>query len=148
MRAVLSLLTALTLLVEGTTGWCCHPPVHDEECCTALMCCTAIMCCTALIPSDACNCCQHHAQTTQRDGQQPAGPCQGEPKCQGICIFLPSQKPLMEMPQPDSLFDVAGMLPARSSDPLATTAIGYSLGDPFDAESPPRLYLLHRTFLI
>ncbi|MCE9556374.1 MAG: hypothetical protein K8T91_23750 [Planctomycetes bacterium] len=107
------------------------------------------MCCSAPVEAaevDAC--CQHHAQTTKSDGQKPVGPCQGEPKCQGICIFLPSQKTLVEMPQPVTLFDVAGMLPALLSDPMAAAAVGSSLSDPFDAEPPVRLYLLHRTFLI
>ena len=137
MRAILSLVTALTLLIEGSAGWCCHPPGCDELCCSA-----------PIVAPEVDACCQHHAQTTTRDGQKPADPCQGEPKCQGICVFLPSQKTLVEMPQPVSLFDLAGILPALSSDPTADTAVGAFLSGPFDAESPVRLYLLHRTFLI
>ena len=138
MRAILSLFTVVTLLVEGTTGWCCHPPGHDEMCCSA-----------PVVSPEVDACCRHHAQTTNQSGQKPVGPCQGEPKCQGICIFLPSQKTLVEMPELVSLFDVAGMLPTLSVDHMAATVIGSSSSDPFDAESPlVRLYLLHRTFLI
>lgn len=129
MRTVLSCLMAITLLIEGSAGWCCHPGVISS-------------CAPADTPQSA-GYCNHHERTANEVGQSPAEPCRCEAKCQGVCVFLPPQKT-----QSVVLFDVAAMLPSLAVDQLAAASLGSPLDDTFDAESPVRLHLLLRILLI
>lgn len=137
MRSIISLLTAATLLIEGTAGWCCHPPGHDEICGRAL--------------SDAPQsgaCCEYHQRATDEGTEVPVGPCQGKPECHGICVFMPPQKSHLDGTQAVCQIDHAAMLPTLAMAQLAAASFGSASRDPLDAESPVRLHLLHRLLLI
>ena len=130
MRTVLSCFMTITLLIEGSAGWCCHPGVVCN--------------CAPTDTSQTAGYCNHHERIANEGGQTaPAEPCRCEAKCQGVCVFLPPQKT-----QPVLLFDVWAMLPSLAVDQLAAAPLASPPGDPFDAESPVRLHLLQRTLLI
>ena len=136
MRAIVSILTAATLFVEGTGGWCLHPPGHDEICGRA----------QAVAPECE-GCCKFHERAADEGGQAPVGPCQGESECHGICIFVPAQKSHLDDPLSVTQYD-AVVLATLVTDRPTVAPIGSPSGDPFDAESPVRLHLLHQLLLI
>jgi len=135
MKAFLSNLTAVLLVIHAMIG-CCH--WHDNASCIS----------SATISATPSQCCGHRHGSHDKN-KQPAQPCNGEVKCQGLCSFLPSQKVVIDAPTSDAALDFASAMSTHFDGHLAAAAMGWDRAH-IRGDSPPRLrlHLLHQHLLI
>jgi hypothetical protein len=137
MRAFLSNLTALLLIVHAMFGCCRHHWQSDTECAAA----TTI--CAESAPGCGHCCCSHD------EDEQPSEPCSGGLECQGVCTYLPTSKTVVDASAANNAFDFAAIAATLLDGRLAVSVSPWARAHAPD-DSPPRLrlHLLHQSLLI
>jgi len=134
MHATFSGLMAAWMFVLAVSGWCCHPPsfcAHAEQ----------------TVAVDTAECCKHH-DSKHHTEDEPAAPCKDRTKCQGACIYLPTEKTEFDCNQVmASIHFLATDLPCEVSQ-VAVLFLWERTGDRGRLEPPLRLHLLHQVLLI
>jgi hypothetical protein len=137
MRALFSSLVACALLMHAAVGCGWH---HKHD---------AIGDNAVAVADSASECCHHshHEGDHQEHGQPSQAPCDGHSHCQGLCNYLPVQKPQLDQSSVQLLPDFAVIAPATSKlhvESLTSFARAWESA----SEPPLRLHLLHQILLI
>lgn len=134
MRAIFSSLMTVWMAILTMSGWCCHPLVgcaHDQN--------------PSASASPKIGCCKH---CQSREGRESTVPCKCRTGCQGICVYLPSQKIQLDSERVLASFDIAAII-SSNEESQVQSALCWARGcDSASFEPPLRLHLLHRTLLI
>jgi hypothetical protein len=137
MRALLSNLTAVLLVIHAMIG-CCHHHWHsDAECAAA-----------ATISAAPCQCCDPCCGSND-ESEQPSHPCDGKLECQGVCNYVPTEKTQIDASPADAAFDFAAAIPTLLGGHLAAATLSWDRAHTLNDSPPPlRLHLLHQILLI
>jgi hypothetical protein len=135
VNAITSSLMSVLLVIHAMLGCCWH---HAHACVGQEA--------SAQPTAHGSSCCQHH-DCPQRQ-EQPAAPCGCKIECQGVCIYLPTQKVLIDNSPLAVAFEFAAV--DRTLDGShVPTAISWEVASGAIASSPPlRLHLMHQILLI
>lgn len=135
-RRLLSFMTVAAFVAHVLWGCCWHDPragAHRES----------AVCSASPKPVHGCD---HH--DGPKDRCPPTdGPCKLH--CRGVCIYVPPQKCQVDAPQINLGLDFAMMVVLQTDHhSLAAAEIRGGADDLREADSPPRLHLLHQIFVI
>ena len=134
MRAGFSSLMAFWMAILTMSGWCGHSPfcAHGQQTLESVA-----------NADECCDCC-----TPMPQGERLTQPCKCQSQCQGICIYLPSQKVHLDAEQVAAVFDFAAIVDSQA-EPQASSASRWDVAlDLICLEPPLRLHLLHQILLI
>lgn len=136
MRALVSNLTAVLLVIHAMIG-CCHHHWHcDDECATA-----------ANVSAAPCHCCERH-NGSHDEGELPSSPCNGERECHGVCTYLPTQKTVVDASSTDAGFDFDAPIPMILDGHLAAARLSWGRAHILNDPPPIRLHLLYQVLQI
>jgi hypothetical protein len=135
MRALVSNLTALLLIVHAMIG-CCHHHWHS-----------AAECGPETTFAATCECCPHHFDLTDAD-HQPGEPCSGALECQGVCKFLPSSRVQLDCSDDEGDCQLVAVVDSLAAIDAIHHVNVSRRASPRDALPPIRLHLLHQRLLV
>jgi hypothetical protein len=140
MRALVSNLTALLLVVHAMIG-CCHHHWHS-----------AAECVPATTFAATCDCCPHHFDLTdaphQPGDQEPGEPCSGSLECQGVCKFLPSSRAQFDCSGDEGDCQLVAVVDSLAAIDATCHVSASHRASPRDALPSVRLHLLHQRLLV
>ncbi len=134
MRTFYCSLLSASLLAHAVLG-CCRHDVEASGACVA----------TSMAQLAANECCHRDDIKPHENGQHE--PCKDHPHCQGMCNYLPAQKPQIEECQLRWAFDAAyssELLECQQLVDSSWTVLRVDRG----SHAPLRLHLLHQILLI
>jgi hypothetical protein len=140
MRALVSNLTALLLVIHAMIG-CCHHHWHSAAECGGAMALTA-----------TCDCCPQHPSAADADhpanDHKPCEPCSGSLECLGVCKFLPSSRVQLDCSDDEGDCLLVAVVDSLAAiDAIHHVNVSRRAG-PRDALPPIRLHLLHQRLLV
>jgi hypothetical protein len=130
MHALISSAMAVWLAVLSVTGWCCHSPSQSAR---------------NSPKAKPAACCKHCSHQSGEKGA-PA-PRESQPKCHGVCIYLPVEKSHVDRSQHLAPFDFT-LDQTSVGMQVSVDAFSDEFRDPITAQPHLRLHLLHQIMLI
>jgi hypothetical protein len=131
MQSVISSLVAGLLLLQATTGWCCHRPCAESRAEGAAQ------------PSNCC--CKRPCEDAP--SHEPTRPCQCD-ECLGCCTFVPPDKASSATMHVDIALEYVPSVSAIFTLNLSQPASGFGVSDSPPPRRSLRLHLLHQILVI
>jgi hypothetical protein len=138
MRAFLSNLTAVMLVIHAMIG-CCHHHWHSEAECAESA--------TFALFVPPCQC-GHSCCGRQDQSEQSSSPCDREFECQGLCSYLPTQRTVIEASASGAAIDFAALVPTLLDGRFVAAALPCDRAHTLNHSPPLKLHLLNQILLL